>query len=227
MPSHRPRLRRRWTVAALLGAGAGSLLLASPAQAASAVGGSISPDEVIQRAQSWVTEKVPYNQGGYHTDANGTYREDCSGFVSMAWHLPTSMVTSTLPSVSTKISTSQLQPGDALDYTADHVILFGNWIDKSAGTFNYYSEQNSRVLTNKYQGDLNASSVAGWPTSDYTPLRYDKITGSPSATTSTPAPAAAATSTTSTAAPAPAPKPAAAPKAAPAPTHYRHWNPWW
>ncbi|WP_052681895.1 C40 family peptidase [Saccharothrix sp. ST-888] len=202
-----PALRR--CLVGLLGVGAASLMIATPAHAASSVGGSISPDEVIQRAKSWVSQGVPYNQGATHTDSNGTYREDCSGFVSMAWHLSSSLVTSTLPGVSTRIASSQLQPGDALDYTADHVILFGNWIDQSAGTFNFYAEQNRSVPTREYQGNLNASSLAGWPTSYYTPLRYNKITGSAtSASTTAPAPAPA-TPTTSTPAPAaPAPAPA-------------------
>lgn len=218
MPSHR---LTRWS-AGLLGAGAASLLLVTPAHAASSVDGSISRDEVIQRAQSWVSEGVPYNQGANYSDSNGSYREDCSGYVSMAWHLSDSLVTQTLPSVSTQISSSDLQPGDALDYTDEHVILFGNWIDQSAGTFNYYSEQNSRVLTNEYQGDLNASSLAGWPTSYYTPLRYNQITGT---ATTTPAPAPAPTP-----APAPAPTPTPAPAPTKQPSHHGHgwsWSRWW
>ncbi|MCX4750036.1 hypothetical protein OG455_31725 [Kitasatospora sp. NBC_01287] len=244
MSTHRPHLRR-W-ITGLLGAGAASMLVAVPAHAASSVDGTISPTEVIQRAQSWVSEGVPYNQAGYQSDSNGTYREDCSGFVSMAWHLSDSLVTQTLPSVSTQISSSQLQPGDALDYTDEHVILFGNWIDQSAGTFNYYSEQNSRVLTNEYQGDLNASSVAGWPTSYYTPLRYDKISGA-APTTTTPAPAPT-TPTTPAAPTTPAPTtgtgtaPTAGSGSTPAPAHsgtgqhttthhnsggWNSWQRWW
>lgn len=191
MSSYGPALRR--CITGLLGVGVASVLVATPAFAAtsttgsSSVGGSISRDEVIQRAQSWVSEGVPYNQGANYSDSNGSYREDCSGYVSMAWHLNDSLVTQTLPSVATQIDSSQLAPGDALDYTADHVILFGNWIDQSAGTFNYYAENNPSELTNEYQGDLNASSLDGWPTSYYTPYRYDNITGT--GTTTTPAPA--------------------------------------
>ncbi|MDH6109629.1 hypothetical protein P3T36_000400 [Kitasatospora sp. MAP12-15] len=206
MSSYGPALRRCLT--GLLGVGVASVMIATPAFAAttgtSSVGGSISRDEVIQRAQSWVTEGVPYNQGANYTDANGSYREDCSGYVSMAWHLNDSLVTQTLPDVSTQISSSALAPGDALDYTADHVILFGNWIDQSAGTFNFYAENNPSELTNEYQGSLNASSLDGWPTSYYTPYRYNNITGTgatagttaPAPTTATPAPAAGGTTTT-------------------------------
>ncbi|WP_051965680.1 C40 family peptidase [Kitasatospora mediocidica] len=206
MSQHGPALRRCLT--GLVGVGVASVLIATPAFAASAttssssVGGSISRDEVVQRAQSWVTEGVPYNQGANYSDSNGSYREDCSGYVSMAWHLGDSLVTQTLPSVSTQIDSSQLAPGDALDYTAEHVILFGNWVDQSAGTFNFYAENNPSELTNEYQGNLDASSLDGWPTSYYTPYRYNNVTGTgATASTTAPAPASTSTSTsTSTAA---------------------------
>lgn len=194
MPIHLPSLRQFLTGVLGTTVAASCVLAASPAQAATTTGGSITRDQVIQRAQSWVSEDVPYNQGAYYTDSNGSYREDCSGYVSMAWDLSSSMVTQTLPEVSTQIDSSQLQPGDALDYTDEHVILFGGWVDQSAGTFTYYAENNPSQLTNSYQGNLDASSLDGWPTSDYTPLSYNNITGTATSTptpasTSTPAPA--------------------------------------
>ena len=202
MPVHLPAMRlpsSRRCLSGLIGAAIASvsLLAAAPAFADTApvTGGSITRDEVLQRAQSWVGEGVPYNQGAYYSDANGSYREDCSGYVSMVWDLSSSLVTQTLPSVSTQIPTSELQPGDALDYTAEHVILFAGWIDQAAGTFTYYAENNPSELTNSYTGDLNASSLDGWPTSDYVALRYDNITGTASGTST----AATSTATTSTA----------------------------
>ena len=141
-------------------------------------GGSITRNTVLARAQSWVDEGVPYSESSYYKDANGSYRMDCSGFVSMAWNLPTSRTTWTLDdsSLTTHISDSQLQPGDALDYDAEHIILFAGWVNQSAGTFHYYAESNPRVLTNEYTGNINSSSLAGWPTSDYQALRYNNIT---------------------------------------------------
>ena len=138
-------------------------------------GSSITRNTVIARAQSWVDEGVPYNQQAYWQDANGSYREDCSGFVSMAWNLPSSMTTWTLPEVATQISQSALQPGDMLDFTADHVLLFAGWKDQSAGTFYYYAEDNPSVRTQEYVGDFDASTISGWPTGDYTPYRYNNI----------------------------------------------------
>ncbi|MFE2849860.1 hypothetical protein ACFXJO_01835 [Streptomyces lavendulae] len=165
---------------ALLSAGLAATALtaatAAPAQAASSKGEKITRSEVIARAQYWVDQGVPYNQSGYYTDGHGTnYREDCSGFVSMAWHADQSYNTWTLPGISSEVSKSSLLPGDALNYTEAHVILFGGWKDKAAGTFTYYAEQNSNVLTNKYTANINSSSVAGWPTSLYKGLRYDNI----------------------------------------------------
>ncbi|MET9837537.1 hypothetical protein ABZZ01_07030 [Streptomyces virginiae] len=163
-------------ISAGLAATALTAVAAAPAQAASSKGGKISRSEVMARAQYWVDQGVPYNQSGYHTDGAGTnYREDCSGYVSMAWHATQSYNTWTLPSISTEISKSSMLPGDALNYTEAHVILFGGWKDKAAGTFTYYAEQNSSVLTNKYTANINSSSVAGWPTNLYKALRYDNI----------------------------------------------------
>ncbi|MFI9319653.1 Ig-like domain-containing protein [Kitasatospora aureofaciens] len=171
------RAALRSTAVVVAGCAASSLFIAMPAaHAASSAGGTISRGEVLARAQSWVDEGVPYNQSGYKTDANGTYREDCSGFISMAWHLTDSLVTQTLPSVSTSISFSDLQPGDALDYTAEHTFLFANWTNKSSGDFTYYAESNSHNPTHgPTSANINNSTVEGWPTNYYTALRYNNI----------------------------------------------------
>ncbi|MBC3843155.1 hypothetical protein GXW82_32025 [Streptacidiphilus sp. 4-A2] len=141
-------------------------------------GGSITRNTVMARAQSWVDERVPYNEEGYWTDANGTYREDCSGFVSMAWNLPYSRTTWTLPEVATQISKSALQPGDILDYVQEHVLLFAGWDNQSAGTFYYYAEDNPSVPTQEYIGNINGDSngnISGWSAGNYTAYRYNNI----------------------------------------------------
>ncbi|MEV7022250.1 hypothetical protein AB0O00_08915, partial [Kitasatospora sp. NPDC093558] len=183
------------SLATLVAAGVSATMFAAaaPAQAASTAGGTITRSEVLARAQSWVDEGVPYNQGGYKTDANGTYREDCSGYVSMAWHLTSSLVTQTLPNVSTKISFSQLKSGDALDYTAEHTFLFANWTNQANGDFTYYAESNSHNPTHgPTKANINSSSLEGWPTSYYTALRYNNIVDDQApAPTPVPAPPAA------------------------------------
>ncbi|MFJ2193914.1 VCBS repeat-containing protein, partial [Kitasatospora sp. NPDC087861] len=173
------------SLATLVAAGIGATMFTAtatatataPAQAASTAGGTITRSEVLARAQSWVDEGVPYNKGGCKTDANGTYREDCSGYVSMAWHLTSSLTTQSLPSVSTSFSDfSQLKPGDALDYTAEHTFLFANWTNKANGDFTYYAESNAHNPTRgPTSANINSSSLEGWPTSFYTGLRYKNI----------------------------------------------------
>src|SRR5690348_11217979 len=100
-------LRRLMTAGLLTAvAAAGLTTFAAPqASAASSVDGPITRSEVIARAQYWVDHRVPYSQSAYYPDPQGrTYRTDCSGYVSMAWHLGSSLVTSTLPNVSTQIN---------------------------------------------------------------------------------------------------------------------------
>ncbi|MGW0395007.1 hypothetical protein ACWDYJ_29855 [Streptomyces sp. NPDC003042] len=107
-------------------------LTAAPAASASEPGGSIGRGEVMDRAWSWIAERVPYSQSGCHNNQFGCYRPDCSGFVSMAWHLNTSLTTWGLWDVTVEIPAHDLQPGDALlrdSGGTDHVALFVRWAD--------------------------------------------------------------------------------------------------
>ncbi|EMF02140.1 VCBS repeat-containing protein [Streptomyces mobaraensis NBRC 13819 = DSM 40847] len=107
-------VRRPAVRSALLAATLGALVLGvtAPSQAApapraaavksaaatSTVGGEISRTEMIQRVQYWIDKGVPYSQSRYYPDLQGrSYRTDCSGLVSMAWHLPISATTWSLP----------------------------------------------------------------------------------------------------------------------------------
>ncbi|MFJ1967517.1 hypothetical protein ACIO93_02490 [Streptomyces sp. NPDC087903] len=165
-----------WTQS-LLSAYADNCAYVAPTPPKSVQGGTIYRSEVMTRAKNWYTRDVPYNQGASATDIEGDdlYRTDCSGFVSMAWHLTTSLTTRTLPDVSTQISKADLRPGDALNYSAEHVVLFTGWKDQDAGTFYYYSESNSNVDMEYGSASLYSGDIAGWPASSYVALRYDKI----------------------------------------------------
>jgi len=143
-----------------------------------ALGAPITPSTMIARADDWITSDVPYNQGLGWSDAatGGAYREDCSGFVSMAWALNSSLVTWTLPNVSTVIAGNikgftGLQPGDALDYIADHVVLFDSWIDRAAGTFYYDAEHQDGVPPSRDVGNINGATLEGYPITDFEALR--------------------------------------------------------
>ncbi|MFB7663181.1 hypothetical protein ACFC1R_04425, partial [Kitasatospora sp. NPDC056138] len=153
-------------------------------------GQPISRADVIARAQSWVAENVPYSQSAYYTDGNGTYRTDCSGYVSMAWNLPSSgadnwgETTWTLPDFATRLdSLDELQPGDMIDKTDQHVVLFEQWADaaQSAVVVLELARPGTKARQSTYtRAYLNAN--------DYLPFRYDRIVD---ASTPPPPPAAA------------------------------------
>ncbi|WP_435228766.1 peptidoglycan-binding protein [Streptomyces sp. Tue6028] len=94
---------------------------------------------IINRAKAWVSGKVPYSMSAYWSDG---YRQDCSGFVSMAWNLPGNEWTGSLAGFGVRVSRDQLQPGDILLFhnpadpqNGSHVVLFGGWTDY---THTYY-----------------------------------------------------------------------------------------
>ena len=152
-------------------------------------GGAITTTQMIARADDWMNAQVPYStaqESGsdwnfWSDDATGgPYRQDCSGFVSMAWDLSDSLVTWTLPQVATvtdgNISgDTNLNPGDALDYTADHVVLFDHWTDQSTGDFVYDAEHAPGQVTNQMAGNVYDSTLEGYSISDFEALRYNNI----------------------------------------------------
>lgn len=115
-------------------------LPASPAQAS--VNDPISRSTILTRARSWVDVNVKYTQFASYTNQYGTYRKDCSGFVSMAWNLGTSAVTWTLDNYGYWLdSLDDLQPGDAIDsVSGGHVVLFVEWTSSSHTTARVYEE---------------------------------------------------------------------------------------
>lgn len=95
--------------------------------------------EIIRRAKKWVAARVPYSMHKYWSDG---YRQDCSGFVSMAWKLPGNEWTGSLDQYGVRISKEDLQPGDILLFhnpadpeKGSHVVIFGGWTDY---THSYY-----------------------------------------------------------------------------------------
>ena len=151
-----------------------------------APGDAITRAQIISRAQDWMNAQVPYSQteGWEDSGTGGPYRMDCSGFVSMAWGLTTSMVTSTLPEVATVTDSNisgdeNINPGDALDYTADHVVLFDHWTDNS-GDFAYDAEHTTGQVTNQSTDNIDDSTLEGYAMSDFEALQYnDLAAGSP------------------------------------------------
>ncbi len=112
------------------------LVLSGPAEAQAAPRVKrITRAAVIKRAGTWVRHRVPYSQSRYHRG----YRQDCSGFVSMAWGLGRSYTTRSISSRAVRIRKHQLRPGDAV-LTPGHVAIFGGWANRSKTRYVAYEE---------------------------------------------------------------------------------------
>lgn len=198
MPSRRSFLRGATAVAA---AAVVPVAAASPARADSlvtsqwltpesngslgngALGDPISRDQVLARGRVWVDLKVPYNPHGleapwgwwYDSKTGGRYRQDCSGFVSMAWQLPQNHNTWTLRNVSTRLgSLDELLPGDALNNIDTHVMLFVRWTDASHQTAVIMEEWSRSGPTRQrevYRSELNSRGMKAY--------RYHRIVDGP------------------------------------------------
>lgn len=168
-------LLRLGTLAALVVATSFSAYQPAPAYA-EGVGEAISRSEVIARAHYWNALNVPYNQGAYRAGPGESrkYRTDCSGFVSMAWHLPESRWTGSLDDVSTVIKYSALRPGDILmrdkDQASGHVVIFERWTDSSKSAM-WILEQASRAADMNYR----KVSVSDRRNAGYIAYKYKKI----------------------------------------------------
>jgi hypothetical protein len=110
---------------------------------------AINRSTVLGRARWWLNRSnIPYSQntcyttGGVRTSCRpGTFRADCSGYVSLAWNVGNLTVGSSNPaltplghhrSVSGEIRKADLRPGDALAYYQGpgddaHIALFVRW----------------------------------------------------------------------------------------------------
>jgi hypothetical protein len=128
--------RLRTALAALLFAGAVALPLVVPSHV-SAQGVPQSPkgwsrEAVLRNAQRWVDQQIGYSQTSWYRG----YRQDCSGFVSMAWNVHASYPTGMMGEIARPIPKEALLPGDVLLNASSsyaHVVLFARWAytDKS------------------------------------------------------------------------------------------------
>ncbi|MFE6775477.1 hypothetical protein [Streptomyces sp. NPDC057702] len=146
--------------------------------ALSSAAGPITRSEVLERARYWYDRRsnIPYNQGATYKDSSGrAYRTDCSGYVSMAWHMSYSADTRALADAETRpISRGDLRPGDILNSYYDHVILFEKWDNDAHTLFSYYSF-GSTPVKHATGVSINAATLDSHPNSDYRALRYKKI----------------------------------------------------
>ncbi|MEG8277669.1 peptidoglycan-binding protein [Streptomyces sp. AHA2] len=160
---------------------------------------AITRAEIIDRAKIWVAAKVPYSMSAYWSDG---YRQDCSGYVSMAWKLPGNEWTGSLAQYADRITKEELQPGDILLFhnaasptSGSHVTIFGGWTDEAHTTYTAYEQ--TRPHTRR-----QPTPYAYWSDSDrYIPYRYKGVaaeepapepgSGNPGAPAVTPFPGAA------------------------------------
>lgn len=153
-------------LAALVSISAGAGAVAGrETHSAQGVASTISRVEVIARAASWVTQGVPYSQTRWWTDSHGTYRQDCSGYVAMAWALDPGINywTGNLATVSYRIAPSDLRSGDILLLPGDHTVIFAGWADGARTTFNLYEQ---------FRPGYTARHVAGASLSSYLDRGY-------------------------------------------------------
>ncbi|GHF99758.1 peptidoglycan-binding protein [Streptomyces filamentosus] len=137
--------------------------------------------EIINRAKTWVSAQVPYSMEKYWSDG---YRQDCSGYISMAWNLRSNEWTGSLDRFAVRIDRAELQPGDILLFhnpasptRGSHVTIFGGWTDythtsyiayeqtkprtRKQATPMAYWENSGRYLAYRYKGLVSGSTGAG------------------------------------------------------------------
>lgn len=133
----------------------------------------LSRTDIVNRAKSWLNAKVPYSMSQYWSDG---YRQDCSGFVSMAWKLAENEWTGSLARFGDRIAREDLQAGDILLFhnPADpgggsHVTIFGGWTDYTHSHYTAYEQ--TKPHTRK-----RATPMAYWNNSaSYVAYRYKGV----------------------------------------------------
>jgi len=124
---HRVKVTKvRPVVRAFVSAGMAAVFVAAALLSSPAPAQALTRSQIIARAKSWVVKRVPYSQSRHYRG----YRQDCSGFVSMAWGLKRSITSRTISSAGRRIPISKLKPGDAV-WKPGHVSIFGGWKNKS------------------------------------------------------------------------------------------------
>ncbi|MFF4500154.1 peptidoglycan-binding protein [Streptomyces sp. NPDC001401] len=126
--------------------------------------------EIIKRARKWLDARVPYSMEAYWSDG---YRQDCSGYVSMAWGLLGNEWTGSLDHFGERVTKAELQPGDILLFhnpanpqRGSHVVIFGGWKNGAHTKYTAYEQTPPRTRR-------KATPYAYWSQSGrYIPYRY-------------------------------------------------------
>lgn len=140
-----------------------------------------SRDAIIACAQSWCDQQIPYCQCNGPEECCGscpycgTFRCDCSGFVSYCLGLPYGYTTDTLPEVTHQISQAELQIGDIMLCQGDHVVFFGGWTDSSMSNYVVYQEPGCHTSGPHYAFKSVTPYPFNWNPTCFLPYRLNSL----------------------------------------------------
>ncbi len=139
----------------------------------------VSRSQMLERAKTWLTAnngtRVPYDQGKIWRDG---YRQDCSGYVSMAAELPKPgpNTVALFDNNTVAINKADMLPGDLfIDKIGDgnnrHVVIFEKWVDSDHTSYWAYEQRGGFGTDHRV---LRYGLDAG---SQFKPRRLQIITG--------------------------------------------------
>jgi cell wall-associated NlpC family hydrolase len=118
---------------------------------ASVVAAKVSRSQMLERAKVWLTanngKQVPYDQTKTWQDG---YRQDCSGYVSMAAALPGGIngpnTVALFNQYTVPINKEDMQPGDLFidkigNNNTRHVVIFEKWVDSGHTSYMAYEQR--------------------------------------------------------------------------------------
>ena len=137
--------------------------------------------KIIACAQTWADEQIPYCQCNGPAECCGTcpycgtFRCDCSGYVSYCLGLSYGYTTDTLPEVTHQISQSELLPGDIMLCQGDHVVFFAGWTDSSQTNYVCYQEPGCHTTGPHYAFESVVPYPFNWNPSCFLPYRKNGL----------------------------------------------------
>lgn len=138
-----------------------------------------SRQRTLERAATWLTANggrpVPYSQSAHWRDG---YRQDCSGYASMALGLPTpgtnTVGLATNRNLTRPIAMGELQPGDLVidalgNSNTRHVVIFERWNNAAHTSYTAYEQRGGPGTTHR---TLTYGLKAGSEYRAYRPVQY-------------------------------------------------------
>ena len=138
-------------------------------------------DKIIACAEDWANQQIPYCQCNGPAECCGTcpycgtFRCDCSGYVSYCLGLSYGYTTYTLPEVTHQISQGELLPGDIMLCQSDHVVFFAGWTDSSQTNYVCYQEPGCHTSGPHYAFESVVPYPFNWNPSCFLPFRKNGL----------------------------------------------------